>query len=543
MERPAQDVGIILVHGVGEQAQLDHLRSIARDLASYIGQEKTLLRLAICDHTIDAPASGPDAGTIVVDAVVEDAKAGERRVRLHLHEVWWADLGMRGGLFDHLRFWLWALGQWAAARVNRASLLDNTEKMMAMPRFAGQAKDGLLSALWRKAVSRFLLFGAGMLAILTFFTWSAAKRLFALLSDHLPAPSLIFLFLGDVKIYERSRGPGKGTLLDPDMPARATIRRRMVSTMTEVAARDYDRWYILAHSLGSVVAWNAVQELEIALPNYLSEENWRRLPRRLKTSHPFVPPGEVPNLREMMPRRPPWLAATDGISRARLFERFAGLVTYGSPLDKFAALWPRIVPLNRQAQIFPRGAEWVNLYDRTDPVAAHLDAFAVPAKAVGAPGTAAHITLEPRNLACASSWLFGISHIRYLLARRAGAQAVGAGLVKAMVDGSSLSAAMRAAEIGRGEAALRLAGAITQLLLLFAALTVAAGALLHGLGKLLPPSGIALAKEAIGAISQTMLRWLEGPTLQALAASMLLVLALTALATLLSGLIRLVFER
>lgn len=48
----------------------------------------------------------------------------------------------------------------------------------------------------------------------------------------------------------------------PDEPPRAAIRRRMVPTMVDVAAAGYDRWYILAHSLGSVVAWNGLMEIQ-----------------------------------------------------------------------------------------------------------------------------------------------------------------------------------------------------------------------------------------------------------------------------------------
>lgn len=52
----------------------------------------------------------------------------------------------------------------------------------------------------------------------------------------------------------------------------------------------------------------------------------------------------------------------------------AGLVTYGSPLDKFAMLWPAVIPNIRDQRAFARGT-WLSFYDATDPVAGHLDAF------------------------------------------------------------------------------------------------------------------------------------------------------------------------
>ena len=44
-----------------------------------------------------------------------------------------------------------------------------------------------------------------------------------------------------------------------------------------MALGSYCRWYILAHSLGSVAAWNGLMETEHCLPNYLDEARWRRL--------------------------------------------------------------------------------------------------------------------------------------------------------------------------------------------------------------------------------------------------------------------------
>ena len=71
---------------------------------------------------------------------------------------------------------------------------------------------------------------------------------------------------------------------------------------------------------------------------------------------------------------PAWLEPDACIKREALLERLAGLVTYGSPLDKFAMLWPAVIPNIRDQQALARGT-WLNFYDTTDPVAGHLDAF------------------------------------------------------------------------------------------------------------------------------------------------------------------------
>jgi hypothetical protein len=81
-------------------------------------------------------------------------------------------------------------------------------------------------------------------------------------------------YLSGVKLYSQDMRAGGSPMDGPDEPPRAAIRRRMVRTMVDVAAAGYDRWYILAHSLGSIVAWNGVMETERALPNYLDRERW-----------------------------------------------------------------------------------------------------------------------------------------------------------------------------------------------------------------------------------------------------------------------------
>ena len=80
-----------------------------------------------------------------------------------------------------------------------------------------------------------------------------------------------------------------------------------------------------------------------------------------------------------MPRRPPWLddAAARAnpqaslpraaIDRSALFGECLGFLTIGSPLDKFAAIWPAIVPINGQP--LAREIPWVNVADVQDIVA------------------------------------------------------------------------------------------------------------------------------------------------------------------------------
>lgn len=531
-----ENIGVLLVHGMGEQEPLEHLGGSAKELATFVADAPGLIRLNILDDM------GSPSKSVTIDAVFR-REGGEERVRLHLHEVWWADLGIHGGLFEQLKFWLWGLGQWAAEVVRKGDPTRNTVKLMAMPRFGTNNSPMASPGLLRELAPRLMLVGAALLAFLTFFTWSAAKQVIALLSKRLPEPSLIFLFLGDVKIYEEPGGPGTGTLPDPNQPVRATIRRRMASAAATAAARDYDRWYVFAHSLGTVPAYNFLQETELALPNYLTEAEWNALPARFKTSAPFTPPNETPSTDRMMPRRPPWLAPTDGIDRRALFERFAGFVTYGSPLDKFAALWPRVVPLNRQAAVFPKDSEWLNIHDPTDPVSASLDAFAPPPNQADT-HVADRIALVPQNVPARASLVFGLSHIRYFRPRPKTPRSMPAAIVEALVSGkrTRLADAARTAGLTAAGRWFRALAAMVQVLALVSLLTVAAAALLLAVGKALPDRVVEWVKQAIGALCPDLLAMLQAGGWRALLASGLIVLATALTMILLAGLARMIAD-
>jgi len=184
----------------------------------------------------------------------------------------------------------------------------------------------------------------------------------------------------------------------------------MISEQIAMAERQYDRWYVLGHSLGSIVAFNGVQETEWNLPNYLDPAQADRIKAGSLKDDLWLsdtPAGDTPNLNIMMPRRPVWLKPTERIAGRGLFKSFKGMITYGSPLDKFAALWPRIVPVNKDRTAFAEDADWVNLSDATDPVGAQIEAFAAGWHEQTAQDR------SPFNLRVRASPFFLLSHIRY----------------------------------------------------------------------------------------------------------------------------------
>ena len=117
----------------------------------------------------------------------------------------------------------------------------------------------------------------------------------------------------------------------------------------------------------------------------------------------------------MMPNRPVWVDDRGIINRDVLFERFRGVLTYGSPLERFCALWSVMVPINLHEDAFPAHAEWVNVYDPTDPVATWIsdfDPLPVP------PARPNRTKLAPHNFPCRSSPILLLSHICYLTTSR-----------------------------------------------------------------------------------------------------------------------------
>ena len=159
---------------------------------------------------------------------------------------------------------------------------------------------------------------------------------------------------------------------------------------------------MLAHSQGTVVAFNGLMETCYSWPGYLDEARWDKLkgqglagPMRTGVSPPSPP---------FLPRRPSWASDRDIAYRSRIFRRFRGLLTYGSPLQKFAGLWPALVPISREPA-FPEEAQWINILDPLDPVSGKLDAFKAQPRKCCPPAT---------DYGYASFWFLLVAHLRYL---------------------------------------------------------------------------------------------------------------------------------
>lgn len=398
MTRPTEKIGLLFVHGIGEQKPFEHLKSSVSELAELLarGSDTSFVSCAVEDRTADwtlpvgAPTANGDAPITLRVNVVPRKGAGDaarRQYEFHCHEVYWADLGARSGLLDVLKFWIWGLGQWAApiyrdldaAQVKQVAKPAADGKTMTFGSHLTAMPASVAGELWSELGARLKLWIAGVGALFTLVTLSLVKRVAAGLTQSAPSPTLLVQYIGDVRTYEERAQPGDSTLSDPGFPRRVAIRRRMVTQMVGMGARtDLHGWYVLGHSLGSVVAYNGLTEIGHALPNYLGKDQWNALPPHLKRD-PQCPRREGEE-HLMMPARADWLHDEDVIDRKALFARLRGVVTYGSPLNKFAGLWPRIVATATRrldgTSVFPEGScRWLNLQAPQDPVAGTLDRF------------------------------------------------------------------------------------------------------------------------------------------------------------------------
>ena len=253
-----------------------------------------------------------------------------------------------------------------------------------------------------------------------------AKKVF---NTTLPASlQTVVSYVSAVKLYTQERRAGQGLLESCNEVPRFAIRRRMAAVVADVATAKYARWYVLAHSQGTVVAFNGMMASARVWPNYLGDTALEKLRKAEMAGEPRNDEVDGPKLDDIMadlgfrPAIPPSLTGNDVVVfRDRLFAQFRGLLTYGSPLDKFAAIWPPTVPISRYPSVFSPEAVWVNVWDPTDPVGGSLDAFN-PWRALDLdektkptlPGTAECTPLAFFNIPCRASGVYLASHVAYL---------------------------------------------------------------------------------------------------------------------------------
>lgn len=364
-------IAILVVHGVGEQKCFEHLESVAANLYLALANHGREPRIEMRPGT-QVPRLSPEHSLEAVPALIRWRAPDGRQIEARFREVHWADLDMPETRWNWIKLVGWSLS------VAGVKLFDQSR--VGPPQAHGMCPPRLLSRGRRLRV-RAELFGVSLLFLMLLGTVSLADALLRRLSLRLSLVSrlrdLVFGYLGDVKLYQ-DWFPRRDERLEVlGDKSRVAIRRRMVRELLVTAAEaergEIDGFYVFAHSLGTVVAFNGLMETGLSLPNYLTEVEWSNLPDSLKARQSRALPEH------MMPARPSWLddGATkdrwreapprDLIDRRRLLSRLRGVLTMGCPLNKFAALWPAIVPVSGEE--LGRAVPWYNVADVQDIVA------------------------------------------------------------------------------------------------------------------------------------------------------------------------------
>ena len=405
-------IGVLLVHGIGKQMPNEHLIGEARNIVAALGEEVASISVTaearIATEVPDRFVADFDRNIVRVEVTTDN----HTRLQIEFNEVYWADLGEEPTLPRQIRFWFWALSMWTVAGREYSKLVGFQK--MYVPR------GGHLKWLDRPVLAFFgalFLLGAGTIGLLNL-VLDRVKL------PRVPISDLLTAYVGDVMLYSQPRREEDPIVAEVGEPPRADIRGRMVDAMVEFAMRDYSRWYILAHSLGTVAAYNGLMETEDALPNYLSKERWQRL----KAACPSLTKTlKEPVQGVMLPRRPAWLDPKDGIDRERLFAKLHGFLTYGSAIGKFHAIWPIMVPANKDEYVFAEKFKWYNIYEPTDPVAGPLDAFhrrggvwdnehnRQATSVSGLPSSTRKSAAKiDESVAYSAGWMWLLSHLQYL---------------------------------------------------------------------------------------------------------------------------------
>lgn len=410
LRNETEEIGVILVHGIGEQRRFDHLdgqaRFLIRSLGDFVGVDQYTVTInpnAAAGYRAqsDTWAAGSDPSVTI--CIRHHLNGRSQWTKLQLHEVWWADVNESYSLAKQFRFWLWALSVWNHPGKHASSL--PTAQRVVPPTVPFH--HGLWDRVRLFGLSTFFSLLGMSLGLVTIFL----TRLFNIAKPELL--EIVTNYVSAVKLYNQRRRFGSGLwwareeFLDAvGEPPRVSIRRRMIRTLADVACKRYTRWYVLAHSLGSVVAFNGLMETAYAWPGYLDVERWQKLVDA-GLAGPAHGPFEVPTKRTM-PARPAWVEDDEIAYRSRIFARFGGFLTYGSPLEKFAGLWPALVPISREPA-FGAHVTWINLLDPLDPISGPLLAFEAQPECC---------CPRPRNVGYCASWWLLLAHIKYLAHRR-----------------------------------------------------------------------------------------------------------------------------
>jgi hypothetical protein len=105
MSKPRR-IGILCVHGIGDQQRTQHVDAVAKDF------RRQLIAIYGTNRVHIDALPGLKAEGLTPDVSFAVRTEGEDILVFDLVELWWRDLGERPGFKRLIRFWWWALTVW-----------------------------------------------------------------------------------------------------------------------------------------------------------------------------------------------------------------------------------------------------------------------------------------------------------------------------------------------------------------------------------------------------------------------------------------------
>lgn len=223
---------VILIHGIGEQRPMESLKAFA---STVLTKRKDGKRPA--DNEIRY-FSKPDHLTGTLELRRLSASPDYVHVPTDFYELYWAHL-MQGTAWSHVAAWLWMLmlhNPWH----DRASM---SLRMLWTGSWLGLIAGGICIVVLNPSMEPLKLLGYGLFGVLAY----VALRLVGFAGLH---------YVGDAARYLSP--------LPQNIEARKNIRNAVIDLLKKLHEEDdrrYRRIIVVGHSLGSVIAYDALTHL------------------------------------------------------------------------------------------------------------------------------------------------------------------------------------------------------------------------------------------------------------------------------------------
>ena len=132
--KPDERVGVLLVHGVGEQLQFQHLVEVCHNIRCALNTNDSIgqLQTEVLVKTKSEGAYGAKNQTWSAYKAPITFRCTSRLghiTDIEFHEVWWADLGEPTTFATVFDFWFWGTSLWSSRRYKENLQVDNAERM------------------------------------------------------------------------------------------------------------------------------------------------------------------------------------------------------------------------------------------------------------------------------------------------------------------------------------------------------------------------------------------------------------------------------